>query len=211
MWTRFIWPRIRSSDDTTFGLNKRLWISLRATIIFLRRTVFHGVSQSLWWGKIFLFVAKVHRNTSSMRCSCFKQITSRKHLKHCEIWGSHGGEDDDLVLMGCDTVWTLHPWRWRQYVSPKRWYLPTSPHGVTTQNNNVTWKQCLSEASRMIVKLEVVIHECNKYCTYWLLKCSHKHDIKRPNYNKDLPSLLKVCYLKGLNNNNLTIKEILLL
>jgi hypothetical protein len=27
----------------------------------------------------------------------------------------------------------LQGWRWRQYVSPKRWYLPTSPHGVTIQ------------------------------------------------------------------------------
>jgi hypothetical protein len=23
--------------------------------------------------------------------------------------------------------------RWRQYVSPKRWHLPTSPHGAKTQ------------------------------------------------------------------------------
>jgi hypothetical protein len=29
------------------------------------------------------------------------------------------------------------PWRWRQYASPKRWYLPTSPHCVTTQKNNI--------------------------------------------------------------------------
>jgi hypothetical protein len=27
--------------------------------------------------------------------------------------------------------------RWRQCVSPKRWYLPTRLHGVTTQNNNI--------------------------------------------------------------------------
>jgi hypothetical protein len=25
----------------------------------------------------------------------------------CEIWCSHGGEDDD-VLLGCDAVWTRH-------------------------------------------------------------------------------------------------------
>jgi hypothetical protein len=29
------------------------------------------------------------------------------------------------------------PWRWRQYVPPKRWYLPISPHGVTTQETNI--------------------------------------------------------------------------
>jgi hypothetical protein len=31
----------------------------------------------------------------------------------------------------------LKPWRWTQYVSPKRWYLPTSPHSVTTQKTNI--------------------------------------------------------------------------
>jgi hypothetical protein len=30
----------------------------------------------------------------------------------------------------------VQPWRRRQYVSSKRWYLLTTPHGVTTQNNN---------------------------------------------------------------------------
>jgi hypothetical protein len=34
-------------------------------------------------------------------------------------------------------VMLLQPWRWRQYVSPKRWYLPTSPHDVTTQKTNI--------------------------------------------------------------------------
>jgi hypothetical protein len=28
------------------------------------------------------------------------------------------------------------PWGWRQYVSPKHWYLPISPHTVTMQKNN---------------------------------------------------------------------------
>jgi hypothetical protein len=31
----------------------------------------------------------------------------------------------------------LQSWRWRQYVPPKRWYLPTSPHGVSTQKTNI--------------------------------------------------------------------------
>jgi hypothetical protein len=30
----------------------------------------------------------------------------------------------------------LQPWGWRQYVSPKRWYLSSSPHDVTTQKIN---------------------------------------------------------------------------
>jgi hypothetical protein len=31
----------------------------------------------------------------------------------------------------------LHDWKWRQYVPSKRWYLPTSPHGVETQKANI--------------------------------------------------------------------------
>jgi hypothetical protein len=31
----------------------------------------------------------------------------------------------------------LQDWGWRQYVPPKRWYLPTSPHGISTQKNNI--------------------------------------------------------------------------
>jgi hypothetical protein len=38
----------------------------------------------------------------------------------CEIWAS---------LTAVEV-----PWRWRQYVSPKLWWLPASPHGLTTHN-----------------------------------------------------------------------------
>jgi hypothetical protein len=43
----------------------------------------------------------------------------------------------------------LQGWRWRQYVSLKLWFLPTSPHGVTTQKNNtdnfrILWRLPLS-------------------------------------------------------------------
>jgi hypothetical protein len=31
----------------------------------------------------------------------------------------------------------LQPWRWRYYVPPKCWYLPTSPHGITSQKINI--------------------------------------------------------------------------
>jgi hypothetical protein len=32
----------------------------------------------------------------------------------------------------------LQGWRWKQYVPPKRWYLPTSQHGVTSQKTTST-------------------------------------------------------------------------
>jgi hypothetical protein len=69
---------------------------------------------------------------------------------NCEIWDSHGDEDVDVLVLGCDDVWTrrqiptfqrnlLSPSSAlkRQCVSPKAWYLPTSPHAVTTQKNNI--------------------------------------------------------------------------
>jgi hypothetical protein len=32
---------------------------------------------------------------------------------------------------------SLQPWRWREYVSPKRWYLLASTHRTTTQKTNI--------------------------------------------------------------------------
>jgi hypothetical protein len=31
-------------------------------------------------------------------------------------------------------AWPLQPWRWRQYVSPKHWYLPMGLYSVTNQD-----------------------------------------------------------------------------
>jgi hypothetical protein len=38
------------------------------------------------------------------------------------------------VVMTCRLVG--QHWRWRQYVPPKHWYLPTSPHSVSTQKTD---------------------------------------------------------------------------
>jgi hypothetical protein len=53
------------------------------------------------------------------------------------------GEDDLFFLLM--TLWGLtgrhclhlQPRRWRQYVSPKRWCLPTIPYGITTRKSNI--------------------------------------------------------------------------
>jgi hypothetical protein len=47
---------------------------------------------------------------------CITQLTALQH-----VWGTY--------------CLHLQPWKWRQYIPLKRWYLPTSPHGVTTQKN----------------------------------------------------------------------------
>jgi hypothetical protein len=35
-----------------------------------------------------------------------------------EIWGSHGGTDEDSSLLGCYTMSKAWPWRWKQCSSP---------------------------------------------------------------------------------------------
>jgi hypothetical protein len=47
---------------------------------------------------------------------------------HLQGWSDHAGIPWFLV-------WSLQPWRWRQYASPKRWLLPASPHGAQIQKN----------------------------------------------------------------------------
>jgi hypothetical protein len=49
------------------------------------------------------------------------------------------------IVTPCGLVGSLYsnvseehtPWRWRRYVSPKRWYPPTSLHGVTIQDTDI--------------------------------------------------------------------------
>jgi hypothetical protein len=42
----------------------------------------------------------------------------------------------------------LQPWRWKKYVSPKRWHLPTSLHGAKIQNNNIISLWTVWDSSR---------------------------------------------------------------
>jgi hypothetical protein len=84
------------------------------------------------------------------KCSCLKSPVALPQAKSSIWWDGRVSVDMiglvDVDLLGCNAVWTcrwitfrsnilplsLQPWRWRQCVAPKRWYLPTSPHGVTT-------------------------------------------------------------------------------
>jgi hypothetical protein len=108
------------------------------------RTVFPATNQkqSGW----------VSNPLSLMRCLCASQKQNCMVINYlflCEIWVSHGSENDDVLgLTPCgligrgqcfEEVHCLHlqPWRRRQYVSPKNWYLPMSPHGITTQKSNI--------------------------------------------------------------------------
>jgi hypothetical protein len=40
------------------------------------------------------------------------------------------------VLLGCDTMWRYHSFGETYCLHLQSWYLPASPHGITTQNNN---------------------------------------------------------------------------
>jgi hypothetical protein len=57
-----------------------------------------------------------------------------------EIWGSDGDEDVDVGLLGwmpCGLVGRYFYPDDGDYVSPKRWYLPTSPYGDTKQKTSI--------------------------------------------------------------------------
>jgi hypothetical protein len=53
--------------------------------------------------------------------------------------------------------WVLAPWRWRQYVSPKRWHLATSLHGAKTQKNIIKLRlKCLLIFWKVCTKITVI-------------------------------------------------------
>lgn len=50
----------------------------------------------------------------------------------------HKGDKTEVVYMGRIRILYL-PWRWRQYILPKRWYLSKRPHGIITQKTNISF------------------------------------------------------------------------
>jgi hypothetical protein len=46
------------------------------------------------------------------------------------LLSSHGNEDSMVIF------WLVSPCRWRHFISPKRWYLRSSPYEVITQKTN---------------------------------------------------------------------------
>jgi hypothetical protein len=72
---------------------------------------------------------------TSLLKTCSRSTNSTRKILY-EIWGSHGGNIRGGLRCGvwaCGWVPTFR----RQYVPPKRWYPPSSPHGVTTQKTNM--------------------------------------------------------------------------
>jgi hypothetical protein len=83
--------------------------------------------------------------------SCWNESVLQ-YVMFCKIWGSQGGASVDVVV-SCDAfcivgryrrfgeIYCLHfrGWRWRQYVSPKRSYLPTRPKMEMSQNPLTTY------------------------------------------------------------------------
>jgi hypothetical protein len=95
----------------------------------------------------------------------------------CSFWWSSGS----------NTVWAcrwipvsrrnycvlLQPWRWRQYVSPKRWCLPASPHGVTTHKTNIIFTALENLKSHSVSVILYYVKVQTPDCS-GLLPCSSK-------------------------------------
>jgi hypothetical protein len=69
---------------------------------------------------------EIEYSTARRTCNLCRPYLKIK-FSPCEIWGFHSGFP----------VSPLQPWRWRQYVSPKRWHQPKSLHGDKTQKNSI--------------------------------------------------------------------------
>jgi hypothetical protein len=52
-------------------------------------------------------------------------------------WRFYKGSDEGQLPSLHFLTPLFQTWRWRQYVSPKRWYLPLSLYGVRTQKKNI--------------------------------------------------------------------------
>jgi hypothetical protein len=67
------------------------------------------------------------------------------------IWnGKHQGLKFDILI--AVKMLMLVFWRWRQYVPLKGWYLPTSPHGITTKKPNIIIKVVFIELLDFSIK-----------------------------------------------------------
>jgi hypothetical protein len=76
----------------------------------------------------------------SLEDAC-KPITQEKkkycHWIHCHLYRCWSYGLQHRVHFQADTDVSEEYIRGRQYVPPKRWYLPTSTHGVAVQTNNI--------------------------------------------------------------------------
>jgi hypothetical protein len=52
---------------------------------------------------------------------------------------------------------SLHPWRWRQYVSPKSCHLPMKLHSIKTKNITIIHLYCFSRCA-ISLKLSFLRH-----------------------------------------------------
>jgi hypothetical protein len=67
------------------------------------------------------------------------------------------GEDVGVGFQVCNATWNSEqPWRWKQYVPPKHWYLPRSPHGFAIQKTNVHFIGLLLQSYSHYLKLDII-------------------------------------------------------
>jgi hypothetical protein len=80
------------------------------------------------------------RNTALQRKKR-SNINETQRINLCEIWGPHGGEDDDVVLLDCDAVWTR-----RSIPKFRRNMLSTYPLPINPTSALKMETVCFSEA-----------------------------------------------------------------
>jgi hypothetical protein len=90
----------------------------------------------------YFSILKMEAICSSETCGSFR--TTRRHIQYYSDLHSHHIENPKfhIFLYREAILHTLVPWRWRQYVSPKRRLIPTGLLGVTSKKMSPTWGYC---------------------------------------------------------------------
>jgi hypothetical protein len=116
-----VWQRTKSWSPHV--VKNRVLNRKNSKVVYSIRTNDRGFTKIIWKNKNVKFHSKRNK---SCRCCCFG-LWRRVDLQ----------VDANVPEKYTLSSSSLQSWRWRHYVSPKRWYLQTSSHGVTTQKNNI--------------------------------------------------------------------------
>jgi hypothetical protein len=104
-----------------------------------------------------------HHYSTLTYASCIGWTMGLEAQFHTAIVSPHSNTKKAVVaLCYVQRNYSIQVWRWRKYVSPKRWYLPTSPYGVTSQKINikiilfVTWASESRQQQHLWKRLQTV-------------------------------------------------------
>jgi hypothetical protein len=105
---------------------------------------------------------------------CTRQVSTFRLILYVALISYNTTDTTTDKLFQVDVFWVMtprsvvvvsSPWRWRQHGPPKRWYLTTTLHGVTTE----TWNFSAVKASKIAIWATAVTLRLNSMLLETLL------------------------------------------